>query len=370
MKKVLMVGPVPPPTGGIASVMEDIIHSTLAEEYEFLVFDSSLPPPAWATGFFTKVLFRMLRVAQLFLMIRRTRPSLVHVQASGSSFFVRGLYFMATRLASAKLFLHLHGTDWDQFYPSRLRRSQFILRHLLQLPDYIVVLYSLWANKLAEIGVKPRVKVLKNFLHDVPPPEPSLIEATRKELGMEPDSFVVLIVGSVGERKGAFDVLQAVPGIVSQENSVRFILVGGEELPGEMDRVLEVVEREGLHQWVSVLGEVDRSKIPLLFGAADIFLLPSHNEGLPISILEALRSGVPVISCPVGGIPDMVEHGVSGLLIPPGEPDVIARAVLSLKKDPSLKEKLAAGGRKRFEDEFEVTKCVNQLRELYERLID
>lgn len=370
MKRIVMVGPVPPPTGGIASVMEDIIHSPLSQKYEFDVFSTSLPAPNWMRGPVTKILFRLLRFLQLFLRILKTRPCLVHVQSSGSGFFVTALYGVVARVAFARVLFHLHGTDWAKFYPNRRPWPRFLIRNLLQTPNHIVVLYSLWVDSLIEIGVRTPVAVLKNFIHDIPPPEQALVESTRKDLGLDKDSFVVLSVGSVGKRKGAFDILNAIPQIVSEEKSVRFIVAGGEEFPGEMDQVREVVKREELHHWVSLLGEVERPKIPLLFAAADVFLLPSHNEGLPISIIEALRSSVPVVTTPVGGIPDMVENGVSGLLIQPRDPDGIAEAILRLRRDASLREELALGGRRRFEEVFEVSKRIEELSAIYQRLIE
>jgi glycosyltransferase involved in cell wall biosynthesis len=142
-------------------------------------------------------------------------------------------------------------------------------------------------------------------------------------------------------------------------------LLGGEERPGNMAQLTSIVKEQKIGQWVQLTGELKREKVPAFLGFADIFLLPSFWEGMPVTIIEAMRSGLPIISTPVAGIPDMIENGVSGLLIKPGAPDEIAEAVLMLKQDKSLREKLAAGAKATFEETFESSKVVEELRSLF-----
>ena len=104
-------------------------------------------------------------------------------------------------------------------------------------------------------------------------------------------------------------------------NSIRFVLVGSEEFPGEMVQLVEQMNENNLVPWVTFTGEVERNKTALFYSLADVYLLPSFIEGMPISIIEALRSGLPVISTRIGGIPDMIENGVSGFLIKSGGPE-------------------------------------------------
>jgi glycosyltransferase involved in cell wall biosynthesis len=125
------------------------------------------------------------------------------------------------------------------------------------------------------------------------------------------------------------------------------------------------VKEEKLSPWAQLTGELEREKVPAFLGFADIFLLPSFWEGMPVTIIEAMRSGLPIISTPVAGIPDMIDNGVSGLLINPGSPDEIAEAVLLLKQDKALRDKLAAGAKQRFEEKFEFSKGIEEIRVLY-----
>ena len=141
---------------------------------------------------------------------------------------------------------------------------------------------------------------------------------------------------------------------MSHDDATRFVFVGSEENSGEMAKLMDQVEKQGLQRWVTFTGEVVREKVGLFYGLADIYLLPSFIEGMPITIIEALRSGLPVISTRIAGIPDMIEPEVSGLLIEPGAPEQIAQAVLTLKADPELCRRLAAGAKRTFEEKFRI----------------
>jgi len=368
MKRILLVGPVPPPFGGIASVMEDILSSDLSRDYEIEVLSGPVPYPQWARTTLTRSLFRIWWLVAFLGRLIARRYDVAHIQSSGSGFLGNAVYALLARLTSAKVLFHLHGTDWDYFYTSAPPTRRRLIRWGLALPHCIVVLYSLWADKLRAIGLKQPIAVARNFVHDEPQPERSLILQTREELGLRDSDFIVLFVGSVGWRKGVFDILKAVPLVAAEDQSIRFVLAGGEEDPGEMEQILGIVRTERLERWVTALGEIERSTVPALLGLAELFLLPSHIEGMPISIIEALRSGVPVVSTPVGAIPEMIEDHVSGILVTPGQPVRIAQAVLELRRDDSLRARVGAAGRGVFLEKFEYSKGIDEIRALYQSL--
>ncbi|MEW6531054.1 MAG: glycosyltransferase family 4 protein [Thermodesulfobacteriota bacterium] len=368
MKRILLVGPVPPPFGGIASVMEDILHSELSTDYEIDVLSGPVPYPPWAQMILTRSLFRIWWLIAFLVRTIVRRYDVVHIQSSGSGFLGNAAYALLARFTPAKVLFHLHGTDWDYFYTNASRTRRRLIRWGLSLPHCIVVLYSLWAEKLRGIGLSQPITVVRNFVHDRPQPDREAVLRTREELGLGDADFVVLFVGSVGWRKGVFDILKAAPLVAAQDDSIRFVLAGGEEDPGEMNQILDIVRTENLERWVKVLAEIERSSVPALLGTADLFLLPSYIEGMPISIIEALRAGVPVISTPVGGIPEMIEDRISGILIKPGQPEEIAQGVLDLRRDDSLRARLGATGREVFVEKFEYSKGIHEIRALYQSL--
>ena len=365
MQHVLVVGPVPPPYGGIASVIEDIANSELSQDYVFEIFDRSGVFPPWAEGLIGKNLFRAKRFLRFFKKVQSGRYHFVHIHSSDPVFLGTTIFMLLSRLAGVKILLHVHGTDWTSFYSEAPLFKKFYTRIGLELPTKIVVLYQLWIDKIKELRPDADIRILKNFVHDRNPPDTEEIETARQSLGLAKENFVVLTVGSVGKNKGSFEILKAVPKVISQDNSIRFVLLGGEEKPGNMAQLTSIVKEEKLGAWVQLTGELEREKIPAFLGLADIFLLPSFWEGMPVTIIEAMRSGLPIISTPVAGIPDMIENGVSGLLINPGAPDEIAEAVLLLKRDKVLRKRLAEGGKLTFEQKFEFSRGIKEIRDVY-----
>jgi glycosyltransferase involved in cell wall biosynthesis len=275
------------------------------------------------------------------------------------------VYLLLAKLARRKIILHIHGSNWEGFYGAESRLGRFLKKSSLALPNRIAVLNSEWVRRLVGIGVATEITIVRNCLKEAPRPDPGVVEAVRRDLGVDKGDLLVLIVAAICSWKGIFDLVDAIPKIVRERDSVRFVLVGGEEEPGAMARLTCALAKESLSRWVRVLGEVDRDLVPALLYAADVFLLPSWMEGMPISLLEAMRAGVPVIATNVGAIPDMITDGESGLLISPRNPDGIQEAVLRLSRDVPLRHKVAQDGRKAFEEKFEFSRCIKEMRALY-----
>lgn len=366
MPRVLVVGPVPPPTGGIASVIQDIANSDLSNEYTFEIFERSLLPED-AKGFIGRNLFRGKRFLRFFDRVNGGNYRFVHIHAPDIVFLGTAIFMLLSRLAGVKVLLHIHG-NWDIFYRNASWLGKLYKRLGLALPSRIAVLYQRWVDEIKKLRPRADVRVLRNFLHATNPPDPREIEELRQTLSLTKENFVVLTVGNMGPNKGSYEILRAVPKVISEDDSVRFVLLGAEKKPGTMARLSAITEQENLGPWVRLRGEVERSKVASFYGLADIFLLPSFSEGMPVTIIEAMRSRLPIIATPVCAVPDMIENGVSGWLINPGSPAEIADSVLRLKRDQSLRLKLAEAGRVTFEEKFEFSKGIEEIRALYDSM--
>jgi glycosyltransferase involved in cell wall biosynthesis len=366
MKKVLVLGP--PPFGGISSVIQTIVASPLAKDYFFELFERTNIPDE-CTGHFSRHIFRIKRFIDFFRTLRNKSYDFLHIHTPFSASFPGTVVFMAiARLTGTKILLHIHGTDWDACYEDRSLLTKLVFGMGFRMPQQIIVLYNTWRININRLVPGAKVHAIANCLEDVIPPDPDLVKTIRPELGMDNENFFVLTVGFVGPRKGYLDILDAVPQVVQSDDSVRFVFVGGEERPGENYPVLSSIKNKNLDRWVLVTGEVHRSNIPLYFAAADVFLLPSREEGMPIAILEAMRAGLPIITTTVGGIPEMIKDGTSGILIEPENPQKIAEALLTLMNNKVLREELASGARAVFETKFETRVCISELETIYESI--
>lgn len=369
MGTILMLGPIPPPFGGIGSVIQTTINSALSKDYTFDVFNRAHGIPPEKKGLFRRNSFRMKRFWKFFQKLHQRPYDFVHFQIPfGRSFLGSVIFMLIARLSGVNVLLHIHGTDWDTCYTRESSWFKILCWIGLRMPKQIVVLYDTWRINIKKLVPNADVKTLSNCLEDIQTPIPALVRKVRARLGISDHELVVLTVGFVGFRKGHLDILEAVPDVIRANESVRFVFIGGEEYSGESDLVISRIKNENLDKWVFMTGELPRSEIPLYLASADIFLLPSRQEGMPISMLEAMRTGLPVIATTVGAIPEMVVDGKSGILIKPASPKAIAQTVTDLSRDDSLRESLAGGARKAFEAQFEVNACVQKLGLIYEKM--
>jgi glycosyltransferase involved in cell wall biosynthesis len=165
------------------------------------------------------------------------------------------------------------------------------------------------------------------------------------------------------------DILEAAPGVVAQLDRARFVIAGGEEMPGQMDHVLRTIKERGLEKWMRILGDIERGEVLRIMSVSSVFLLPSYIEGMPISIMEAFRAGVPVIATPVGAIREMIVHGESGLIIRVGSPRDITESILKTASDETLRKDLIRGGLDVFHRKFDLTRGAEKVRVIYEDMI-
>jgi glycosyltransferase involved in cell wall biosynthesis len=174
----------------------------------------------------------------------------------------------------------------------------------------------------------------------------------------------LLTVGRLVAVKGHGVLLEAVARLAGEGVDVAATLVGD----GPRRAELEALARDlGVADRVRFTGRVGQDDIRRFYAEADVFCLPSFAEGLPVVLLEAIAAGVPVVASRITGIPELVEHGTSGVLVPPGRPDRLADALRDLSSDPDRRRALAVAARRRVSEEFDVAACAERLREVMAR---
>lgn len=176
----------------------------------------------------------------------------------------------------------------------------------------------------------------------------------------------ILCVGRLVQRKGQSLLLQACAALHRCGLPVRLTLIGdGPQRAG----LRALATRIGVSDHVQFVGSVGHDDILPRFRSADIFCLPSFSEGVPVVLMEAMAHSVPVVTTQVMGVPELVEDGHSGLLVPAGRVDLLVDALARLVRDPELRERLGANGREKVLAEFDVNESARQLRAvLIERL--
>lgn len=292
----------------------------------------------------------LLRLARV---LRRLRPCLVHTRNWPG---LDGL--IAARLAGIRQVVHgEHGLGSDD--PSGLDPKRLLVRRALgRWPrEYTCVSRSLerWLGDVVRVP-RPVTRILNGV--DTALYRPGSGEAARRGLEIPEGAFVVGIVGRLDAIKDHPTLFAAHARVLAAIPNARLIVVGDGPERGR----LEASAPEG----VLFLG--DRGDVPELLRAFDLFVLPSANEGISNTVLEAMASGVPVVASRVGGNPELVEDGVTGALFPAGDPDALAAAALTYATSDVLRARHGLQGRQRAEERFSIDAMVRGYLEVWERV--
>lgn len=189
-------------------------------------------------------------------------------------------------------------------------------------------------------------------------------EDLRRELGVPIRSPLIGWVGRFRKQKAVVDLLDAFLLVYEAHPAARLVLVGD----GELRQVSESrAESLGIADIVSFTGM--RNDVPRVLAALQVFALPSLWEGMPNAVLEAMAASLPVVATRVGGVPEVVVDGVTGLLIPPRDADALAAAVIRLLRDPALRQQMGKAGHERVRRHFSVEQMVRRTETLYEELL-
>jgi len=193
---------------------------------------------------------------------------------------------------------------------------------------------------------------------------PEMTREAKRELGFEPDRPIVGTVARFDPRKGLVTLICAADLVLKRYPDALFLIVGDGRTRGDIERE---INRLRLERSVRLLGS--RNDVFALLRAFDIFVLPSHAEGLSISVLEAMATGKPVIATSVGGLVESVVAGETGLLVDPGDEVALSQAIIDLLNDPARRSAFGTRGRERVEKTFNPTAYVRETEQLYREVL-
>jgi glycosyltransferase involved in cell wall biosynthesis len=254
-------------------------------------------------------------------------------------------------------------------------RFNFVLRScekkLMKRSDALIAVSKYTVDELTDLyGIdKNKIHVIYNGV-DIErfKPRPNRAEL-RQEFGLETDQKVVLFVGRLYHRKGIDTLLRAVPPILKEFSNVKFV-ISGTGFKQKEESLRNLAKELDIEDHVKFLGYVPDEKLPLLYSASDIFVLPAIYENFPFAILEAQSTGLPVISTKVGGIPEFLVDNQNGYVIEPRDPTQLTQKVLALLQDPKLAKEMGDRGRKLIEEKFDWRLITCQVIDLYHKLLE
>ena len=301
-----------------------------------------------------------LNILKLTRLLRKAEPDIVHTHGYFASVISR---LAAKKAGIPVIIAHVHSTYWDYH-----KRHVLIERKLSRFTDKIIC-----CSRAVESFVRDFEKIEGDktiVIYNGADEErffPSQdAQSIRAEFGMDKKDPVVGTVSSLTPHKGHHDLLRAASLVLEEIPSVKYLLVGDGPL---RERLEEQAKKANIHSSVIFTGE--REDIPEVLSLMDVFVLPSSSrEGLGLAIIEAMAAGKPVVATEIGGIPEVVKDGETGLLVAPGNPEALARATLRLLRDPNAARVMGEQGRIRFEEKFTKNRMVREIEDLYTDLIN
>lgn len=302
---------------------------------------------------------------QLIARMRREGFDVLHSHKTGSNIWGA----LLKPLASVPVFV-AHEHTWS-FEGQPLRR--FLDRELIaRRADAFVAVSEADRRRMHEIERIPLEK-LRFIPNGIPTPEPPRPGAdVRAELGIGPEQPVIGTVATLRPQKALDVLVRAAVPLAADHPDLRVLIAGGQAggREGAADPEREALERLagelGVAEQVVMLGH--RADVPDVLAALDVAVLSSDFEGSPLSVMEYMEAGKPVVATSVGGVPDLVEEGVTGFLVEPQDAEALAAAVAKLIERPERMAEMGAAGRRRRRAEFSLEGTTRKIESLYEEL--
>lgn len=344
--KVLMVGPDRSVHGGISGVVNHYYEAGLDRKIDLCYIGTMVDGSR---------LRKLLKAVKAFLIFCLKVPcfQIVHVNvASDSSYYRKSFFIKTAKLFQKKIVIHQHGGDFPNFYNKQLnKRGKEQVQKVFAMADRFLVLSSEWKKFFSCIVEESKIIVFPNAI-----PIPPVVE---KQYGQHK----ILFLGRLCKTKGIKELLVAMEELLKEYPDLRLYLGGVWE-----DKELKALAADHSSH-VTDLGWITGEEKNRYLSECDLFVLPTYFEGQPVSVLEAMAYSCAVVASEVGGIPQMIEDGRTGILIKPRDVSSLKDGLRGALGDTKLCARLGENARKKVETVFSIEKSMGRLLEIYEMIL-
>ena len=345
--KICMVVPSRTVMGGIAAVVKEYESGFKDSDFEINFVET------YCDGNKIRKLFAAIKGYINFIKcLLFFHPNIIHIHVSfGPSFYRKLLMFKFGFLLKIPVIAHIHGSYINEFYINASKSKQKLVRSTFSKTAYCIVLSDYWKKEFSIMIPDEKMIVVENF---------SLIPPERSNL----DKNNVLFLGFVTKLKGCYDIPKIAEKVVKQVPDAKFYIGGiGDQLQ------IEKSISESIKENIVFLGWVEKEQKDQLLRESSCFLLPSYSEGMPMSILEAMSYGLPIVSTDVGAIPEVVENGNSGYLSNPGDIDDISKNICNILLDNDLKKSMSNYNFNMIKSKYSLDRHITSLKKIYMKVI-
>lgn len=348
---MLLLGPSRDAISGVTTHVNALLDSRLAGEFALEHFQVG------SEGRNEGAAARLLRLAAspfaLAAAVLRRGAAVVHLNTSlnAKAWWRDLVYLLVAKACGARVVMQVHG--------GALERFVFVLRAALRWPDAVVVLSRREHESWRRLVPRQNITVLPNGIDCAP------YLRYKRSAPAPGEPLRIVYIGRLVPAKGLTETIEALALARSNGVAVHLVIAGGGP---EQPRLRALVREFNLEREVSFAGATLGEDKALLLSQADVLCLPSYSEGLPYALLEAMAAGVVPIVTPVGAIPDVVQEGVHGVLVPTRDCDAIAEAIAALSRDRALLARMSAACRKRIAGGYSIERVAGGFANLYSSL--
>ena len=349
--QILMVGMHLTKTrGGITTLIGEILKSPLKDEFEFVYIESQ----AEDYGSIGKAFLAARALAKFVFACWRLRSEIVYVHlGSNASLYRESVFIFLAKIFGKKVFTHFHAGDINNYYPFQSKIGRKFIRQAIRSSDKIIAVSEESAGQLRNITGSNNIFVIPNAI------DTSAFKFSERSTGERQTEQPVrlLFVGAIGKLKGEKDLIEALAILRDRYSDIKvsFLGYGAEGLKSYCEQLK-------VYHFIEFLGAVSMTERIGFFQKADIFVLPTYAEAMPMSIIEAMAAGLPVISTTVGGIPELIENGVDGLLYAPGDVDALAEKISFLLDNKNIRIEIGEKAREKAGEQMDFGRYADQLR--------
>ena len=346
--KILMLGPARTVKGGMTSVVDNYFNYGLNQKVDLKYIETINDKNK-----FLKALKEIKGKIEFLTNVKKYDIIHIHM-ASRRSTFRKGKYVRIAKKFNKKVILHIHGAEYKIFFNECNEKQKKYVIKTLNLADKIIVLSEEWKEYFSKLVNPQKIVVIYNSI--------VLPEDLKKDL----ETQNLLFLGRFGKRKGIYDLIEVVSKLIVNYPNLK-LYAGGD---GEIEKVEAMIKNKNMEKNVQLLGWVTGREKERILKEASFYVLPSYNEGMPISLIEGMAYKNVCISTDVGGIPKVINNNVNGVIIKPGDKEKLYSELKKLLDNGELRQKLSKNARKTVEEKFNIENNIEKLIGLYEELCD
>ena len=295
--KILMLGPARDVKGGMTSVVDSYYDYGLDKEVELKYIETVNDKNS-----FSKIL-KIVKGFTIFILCIK-KYDIVHIHmASRRSTFRKGKYVRIAKRKGKKVITHIHGAEYKKFYNECNNKEKEYVRKTLELSDKLVVLSEEWKEYFSNLVKKEKICVIYNSI------------AIPNDFEKNTDTKNILFLGRFGKRKGIYDLIDVIEKICKEYPETKLFAAGD----GEIENVRTIIKERHLENNIIILGWITGEEKEKYLKECCYYILPSYNEGMPMSLIEGMAYKNIPISTNTGGIPKVISNNQNGILIDAGD---------------------------------------------------